>query len=93
MAGCPCNEPRPAYVAPAVAAPELDSDPAFRIYPRHMRAAKVCVSGSREWCARNGFSWHEFVHDGLRVSVMRALDDAIINRLIAAAEKERRDGR
>jgi hypothetical protein len=68
-------------------------DPDFRIHVRHMRAANICARGSREWCARNGVSWAQFVAHGLPVAVMRELDDPIVNRIIAEAEKERADGR
>jgi hypothetical protein len=57
-----------------------------------MRMARVCARGSRVWCARNGFSWQEFVSNGLPVSTMRQLNDPIINRIIAEAERERDHG-
>jgi len=59
-----------------------------RIHVRHMRAAKICAAGSRRWCARNGFSWAQFVNEGLPISVMRPLNDAVVNRIIAEADKE-----
>lgn len=64
----------------------------FRIHVRHMRAARICARGSRAWCAANGVSWSEFVHNGLPVDRMREINDPIVNRIIAEAEKERDGG-
>lgn len=61
---------------------------AERIHVRHLRAAKVCSGGGREWCARNGFSWSDFVSEGLPTAPLRSLNDAIVNRVIAEADKE-----
>ncbi len=65
----------------------------LRVHPRHMRAAKVCARGSREWCAHNRVSWNRFVSEGLPVAEMRAINDPIVNRVIAEAEKEAANGR
>ncbi len=62
-----------------------------RIHLRHLRAARLCSGGSREWCARNGFSWQQFITEGLPIEQMRALNDAMIDRVIAEAEKEAGD--
>ena len=60
----------------------------LRVTVKHLRAARLCASGGRDWCARNDFSWSDFVANGVPVSALRPLNDAFANRLIAEAEKE-----
>jgi hypothetical protein len=60
-----------------------------RIYFRHMRRAKLCAQGGRAWAARNGFSWSDFIANGIPVSAVAHLNDAFLARVLAEVEKER----
>lgn len=62
------------------------------VHSRHVRAAKVCMGGSRRWCAANGVPWGEFLERGLSADYLRAFNDPIVNRAIAEAEKEASNG-
>lgn len=64
----------------------------LRVYLRHVRAASLCARGSRAWFEHHGLSWNNFLTQGIAASELRALDDALANRVIEAAEKEARDG-
>ena len=60
----------------------------MKVYVRHMRAAGVCVKGSREWCKANNIDFREFVRDGIDAEILKRLNDPITNRLVEAAERE-----
>lgn len=55
---------------------------------RHMRALGYCNRGAREWFARHGLSWSEFVREGIDAEQLRATNDAMADRVIARAEQE-----
>lgn len=55
---------------------------------RHVREAKLCSRGSREWCAEHGIDWYKFLEEGLPVEVLEVFDDAMIKAVIAQARKE-----
>lgn len=62
-------------------------------YMRHVREAKLCASGARQWFQRNGFSWTDFIENGMCASRVRPLNDEFANRVIALAEQEAKNGR
>lgn len=56
---------------------------------------KVCPK-ARDWFARVGLDWRDFVHNGIEVEALRSTGDHLdlIDKLEAAAvEREARDGR
>ena len=63
----------------------------LRIYIRHLRAAKLCMGGARQWFAGHGLSWDSFVSNGIEASTIRALTDGFGNRVLALAEEEARN--
>lgn len=50
-----------------------------------LRAAKLCFQGSRPWLARHGFSWQEFLADGIDAELLEATGDALALRVVAEA--------
>lgn len=62
------------------------SDKIIRMY--HIRAAEVCASGARDWMKAHGFDWNEFLDNGIEVSRIEVLDDAIANKICAVAKGE-----
>jgi len=55
---------------------------------RHLRAARLCARGGRAWFERHGFSWADFLRDGIDADILRATKDALAARAVAEAEKE-----
>jgi hypothetical protein len=58
------------------------------VRPRHIRAAKLCMSGGRDWFAHHGLSWSTFVHEGYPVETIEATGDELGLKVAAAARDE-----
>lgn len=66
-----------------------------RVYLRHLGAAKprpICHSGGRKWWARRGWSWSDFVRDGIEGQRLLDTGDALAIRVVTAAELEASGG-
>jgi hypothetical protein len=71
---------------------EVTSD--LRVHPRHIRAAKICMGGSRRFFEKHNLSWADFVDNGISVSVLQRIGDPIALRAAHEAEVEAgNDGR
>lgn len=57
---------------------------------QHIRAANLCSSGSREWFAKYGFSWQDFLENGISADALIATGDAFALRVVEIAKKEQR---
>ena len=64
------------------------SEAELRVTIRHVRAAKLCTSGAREWFRRHDLDWNAFLRDGLPVTTLEALHDAMADKAIAEARRE-----
>lgn len=53
----------------------------------HMRELGYCNRGAREWFARHGLSWSEFVAQGVDAEKLRATGDAMALRVVEHAER------
>jgi hypothetical protein len=60
---------------------------------RHIREAEICTRGARLWFNSHGLSWNNFLTKGIEVEVIEKFDDALANRVIEVARKEKPDGR
>ncbi len=60
---------------------------------RHIRSAKLCASGARDWFKQYGFSWSDFLENGKPVEELEATGDALALKVTAIARKEEEDGR
>lgn len=60
------------------------------LWPRHIRAAKICMPGARRWAAAQGLDWAKFVREGMPVADMseELRNDPFVVRALAALEKE-----
>lgn len=60
------------------------------LWPRHIRAAKICMPGARAWAASRGLDWSAFVRHGLRVDDLsdELKNDPFMTRAVAEMEKE-----
>lgn len=54
----------------------------------HIRAARLCMRGARNWFAQHGLDWNDFLTNGLPADAVRALNDPFADRTLAAAEAE-----
>lgn len=60
----------------------------LRVYVRHVRAARLCTRGARQWFATRNLDWNDFLANGLSADFLRELDDPVSNRALAVAEAE-----
>lgn len=58
------------------------------VFMRHIRAARLCAGGTREWFIGHGFDWADFITNGMPVERMEATGDPLAMRVTAEARKE-----
>lgn len=63
------------------------------VHVRHMRQAKLCMKGVREWFAARDWAWDSFVAEGRPAADFIATGDPLALRPVEAAEREAADGR
>ena len=63
------------------------------VYPKHLRMAGYCMSGSRHWFKHHGFDWGEFVRDGIPAEALLDTGDALAVNVVEQAKKEQRNGK
>jgi hypothetical protein len=56
-----------------------------RVYPRDLRAARICFGGARPWFRRHGLDWQTFVANGIEAERLEATGDALAFRVTAEA--------
>lgn len=71
-------------------------DDEIRVHMRHVRnpppyGAKLCASGCKRWFESRDMDFRRFLDEGIPISVLVALDDAIANKVIEAARREAED--
>ena len=59
-----------------------------QVFPRHVRAARICMPGSRKWVRAQGLDWNEFVTKGFDSDMLLEINDPIVNRAVEEALKE-----
>jgi hypothetical protein len=52
-----------------------------------LRASRCCLAGVRPWFRRHGLDWQAFLEHGIEVDRLRATGDALVEPVIAAAER------
>ncbi len=55
---------------------------------RHLRAADLCMKGAREWFARHGFPWSDFVASGIAADRLLATGDKLAQDVVTIAERD-----
>lgn len=53
----------------------------------HVRACGFCSRGTRQWFARHGLDWSEFVAQGLPASVFEATGDGLGLKVVQKARE------
>ncbi len=56
---------------------------------KDVRAAGMCATGARDFCKTYGFSWSDFVKNGIPVEEVEHIDNALIKQVIEAAQNGR----
>ncbi len=64
----------------------------LRLYIRHVRAAKLCMAGTRQWFARQGWLWSDFVQNGRPISDFEATGCPLAARAVVFARAESENG-
>lgn len=54
----------------------------------HVRKARLCNRGAREWFARQGWNWQEFLDHGIDADLLIATEDPYALRAVEAARDE-----
>lgn len=58
------------------------------VYMRHVREAKLCARGAREWFAHHGLPYGAFLSDGLPVEMIEATGDQMALDVARVARAE-----
>lgn len=64
----------------------------LRVYMRHIRAARLCSGGARDWFKRYDLDWTDFLANGVPADVLSATGDPLALRAVEQAKAEH-DGR
>jgi hypothetical protein len=56
----------------------------------HIRQAKMCSNGTRDFFNRHGLDWQEFLKEGVDAEKLRATGDAMALKVVKVAENGRR---
>jgi hypothetical protein len=59
----------------------------IRVWPKDIRAAKICFQGARPWFRRHGLDWQAFVRTGIEAGRLEATGDALALRVTAEARR------
>ena len=59
----------------------------LRVTIADVRAARYCLAGVRPWFRRHGLDWQHFLTHGITADRLRATGDALVDPVIAAAER------
>lgn len=65
-----------------------EANPEVRVFPRHIRAAKICMGGSRQFFVKHDLDWNDFVSNGIPVNTLERIGDPIALRAARQAEAE-----
>jgi hypothetical protein len=60
----------------------------LRVHMRHIRAAKQCSGGGRNYFKKYGLSWSDFLQNGIDASILISHNDPLSAPAIAAAREE-----
>lgn len=71
---------------------KITGDKEMKIYMRHVRSAKICSSGARQFLNVHGISWQDFLQNGVEADVLLAMNNAQVNQVVEAAKKELNNG-
>lgn len=65
----------------------------LRSIPGFTARPGFCAQGGRDWFARHGLDWSDFVHRGIDATTLEATGDGMALALVAHAREELAHGR
>lgn len=65
----------------------------IRVHHRHIRAANICMRGSRAFFAKHNLDWSDFLANGIPVKTLEKIGDPIALRAAHEAIEEEMNGR
>lgn len=63
-----------------------------RAYARHLRVNRICMSGGRAWWKLKGWSWSDFLTNGIPVSKLIETQDPHAAKVAESAMEEAERG-
>ncbi len=66
---------------------EVTSEP--RVFMRHIRMARLCSGGTRDWWKHNGLNWSDFLAGGVAGETLLQTGDPFAVRVVEIARAER----
>jgi hypothetical protein len=60
----------------------------MRVHMRHVRQARYCSAGWRVWMARHELDLHNFMHNGIAIEQLEAIDDHFAHTVCKLARVE-----
>lgn len=60
----------------------------LRVYANHIRQAKLCTRGARQWFGLHDLDWQEFITKGIEIERIDALHDAFGDKVAACCRAE-----
>ena len=62
----------------------------MKIYMSDLRKAKMCARGSRAFFLRHGLDWQDFLANGIDISKIENIDDAMVQQVVKAVKDGRK---
>ena len=59
-----------------------------KIYMHHIREAMLCCKGLRSFAKMHGFNYSDFIKNGISISKIKNMDDAMVQKVIKLATKK-----
>lgn len=56
---------------------------------QHVRQARMCSRGARQFFERHGLDWSRFLREGIDAEAVRATGDAMALKVVEVAERGR----
>jgi hypothetical protein len=63
------------------------------MHPRHLRAARMCMSGARAWFKAHDLDWAAMVKNGLPLKDIEHIKCPLLDKVRVEIHKEYGDGR
>ena len=60
---------------------------------RHVRNAKICPPGARQFANKHNIDWQDFLMNGIDADVLLAMNDARVNHIVEVARKDLNNGK
>lgn len=60
----------------------------LRVYMRHLRTAKLCAPGAKDWWARHNLDFRDFVRNGIAAETLIETGDPDALRVVEIARTE-----